>query len=81
MKVEWAISEENKLTHISLGKNQPQLSQLAEPLWTDPGLKSGIGGHREAQVGNDLPNLNPKSSEVREGHHHHQNSRTNLLML
>ena len=23
-------------------KTQPQLSQLAEPLWTNPGLKSGI---------------------------------------
>ena len=24
------------------GNNRPQSSQLAEPLWTDPGLKSGI---------------------------------------
>ena len=24
------------------GDTQPLLSQLAEPLWTDPGLKSGI---------------------------------------
>ena len=24
------------------GNIRPQLSQLAEPLWTDPGVKSGI---------------------------------------
>ena len=29
--------------HTSLsGNTQPQSSQIAEPLWTDPGLKSGI---------------------------------------
>ena len=32
----------NKLTRTSSGKCQPQLSQLAEPLWTDPGAKNGI---------------------------------------
>ena len=32
-----------KLTCSSLGSPQPQLSQLAEPLWTDSGLKNGIG--------------------------------------
>ena len=32
----------NELTHNSSGNTQPQSSQLAEPLWTDPGLKSGI---------------------------------------
>ena len=32
-----------KLTHSSSGNTQPQLSQLTEPLWTYPGLKSGIG--------------------------------------
>ena len=26
---------------IPSGNTQPQSSQLAEPLWTDPGLKSG----------------------------------------
>ena len=31
----------NKLTRNSSG-NWPQSSQLAEPLWTDPGLNSGI---------------------------------------
>ena len=33
----------NELTRNSSGNTQPQLSQLAEPLWTDPGLNSGIG--------------------------------------
>ena len=32
----------NKLTRNSSGNTQLQSSQLAEPLWTDPGLKSGI---------------------------------------
>ena len=32
----------NKLTQNSSRNTQSQSSQLAEPLWTDPGLKSGI---------------------------------------
>ena len=32
----------NELTRNSSGNTQPQSSQLAEPLWTDPGLKSVI---------------------------------------
>ena len=32
----------NELTGNSSGITQLQLFQLAEPLWTDPGLKSGI---------------------------------------
>ena len=32
----------NELTRNSSGNTQLQSSQLAEPLWTDPGLKSGI---------------------------------------
>ena len=34
--------QENKLTHNPSGNTQPKSSQLAEPLWTDPGLRSGI---------------------------------------
>ena len=30
---------------MSSHTTQPQSSQLAEPLWADPGLKSGIGVH------------------------------------
>ena len=36
-------SQGNKLIHNLSGNTWPQLSQLAEPLWIDPGLKSGIG--------------------------------------
>ena len=32
----------NELTRNSSGNTRPQSSQLAEPLWTDPGVKSGI---------------------------------------
>ena len=32
----------NELTRNLLGNAQPQLSQLTVPLWTDPGIKSGI---------------------------------------
>ena len=32
----------NELTCNSSGNSRSQSSQLAEPLWTDPGLKSGI---------------------------------------
>ena len=32
----------NELTHNPSGITQPKLSQLAEPLWINPGLKSGI---------------------------------------
>ena len=43
----WAIQTEcgnlsaNELTRNSSGNTRSQSSQLAEPLWTDPGLKSG----------------------------------------
>ena len=36
------IYQENELTRNSSGNTRPQSSQLAEPLWIDPGLKSGI---------------------------------------
>ena len=52
MKSEWAdcaaVQAEcgnplgNELTRNSSGNTLLQSSQLAEPLWTDPGLKSGI---------------------------------------
>ena len=35
----------NKLTRSLSGSTPSQSSQLAEPLWTDPGLKSGISVH------------------------------------
>ena len=36
------ITEENELTFNSSGNTWSESSPLAEPLWTDPGLKSGI---------------------------------------
>ena len=33
----------NELARNSSGNVQPQSSQFAEPLWTDPGFKSGTG--------------------------------------
>ena len=32
----------NELTRNLSGNTQPQSSQLTEPLWTDPGMQSGI---------------------------------------
>ena len=56
------------------GNIQPQLSQLAEPLWTDPGIKSGISAHelsplqkkkKKEQAGNEWSNILPKFSQAR----------------
>ena len=54
-----------------------QSSQLAKPLWTDPGVKNGISVRKlistlkkekkkKAQAGNELSNIVPKSSHMRE---------------
>ena len=82
MKSEWADiaavqaqcgnRSENELTRNSSGNARPQSSQLAEPLWTDPGIKSGISVHdlistlkkKKAQAGNELSNILPKSSHA-----------------
>ena len=40
VQVEYGNLSGNKLTCNSSGKTQLQSSQFAEPLWTDPGLKS-----------------------------------------
>ena len=59
--------QENELTRNSSRNTQPESSQLAEPLWIDPGLKSGISVRelistpkkkkkekkKEVQVGNE----------------------------
>ena len=49
----------------SSGNTQPQLFQFAKPLWTDPGINSGISVHKlistkkkkKAQAGNEWSNL------------------------
>ena len=64
----------NELTRNSSGNIRPQSSQLAGPLWTDPGLKSGITVRKlistlkkkkKAQAGNGWSNILPKSSQAR----------------
>ena len=72
----------NELTH-NLSGNAPLQSQLAEPLWTDPGLKRGIHLRelistlkkrgKKAQAGNELWNILPKSlhASKKPPHHHH----------
>ena len=65
----------NELTRNLSGNTQSQSSQLTEPLWTGPGLKSGISLHelistkkkkrKKEQVGNELSNILPKSSHAR----------------
>ena len=63
MKLEWA----DYAAGDSSGNTRSQLSQLAEPLWTDPAVKSGIHVRQltstkkkketKAQAGNELSNI------------------------
>ena len=71
--VHWDLSG-NELTRNSSGNTQSQSFQLGEPLWTDPGLKSGtsvrelistLKKKKSAQAGNELSNILPKSSQAR----------------
>ena len=64
----------NELTRNLSGNIRPQSSQLAEPLWTDPGIKSGINvckqistskKKKNVQAGNKWSNILPKSSQAR----------------
>ena len=70
--------EENELTRNSSGNSRPHSSQLVEPLWNTPGLKSGISvrdlistskkkkkKRKKVQVENELLNILPKSSHAR----------------
>ena len=57
----------NELTPNLSGSISPQLSQLDEPVWTDPGIKSGISVRgliyfskekkKKAQAGNEWSNI------------------------
>ena len=70
----WNLSG-NKLTCNSSGNTWLQSSQLAEPLWTDHGWKSWTSlrelistlkqNRKEAQAGNELSSIFPKSSHAR----------------
>ena len=65
----------NEFTRNLSGNTQPQSSQLAKPLWTDPGLTSGISvrelistkkkKRKKAQAGNELSNILGESSHAR----------------
>ena len=57
----------NELTRILSGNTRPQSSQLAEPLWTDPGTTSvsTLKKKKKAQAGNKWANILPKSSQAR----------------
>ena len=65
----------NELTCDLSGNTQSQSSQLNKPLWTDPGLKSGINvcklistskkKKKKERVGNEWLNILPKSSQAR----------------
>ena len=65
----------NELTRNSSENTRSLSSQLAEPLWTDPGLKNGISVRepistlkkiiKKAQARNELSNILPKSSHTR----------------
>ena len=58
----------NKLTRNSSGNTRPQSSQLAEPLRTDPGVKSGISVRdlistfKKKAAGKELSNFSQKKA-------------------
>ena len=67
--------QENELTCNWSGNTHPQSSQLAEPLWTEPSLKSAISvceliptlkkKKKKSQVWNEWSNILPKSWQAR----------------
>ena len=62
----------NELMRNLSGNTRPQSSQLAEPLWADPGVKGGISvlelastlKNKKVQAGNDWSNILPQSSQA-----------------
>ena len=85
MKSEWAdyscpgiasvgTSQGIELTRSSTETARLQSSQLAEPLWIDPGVKSGVSVRKlhstkkkkkKAQAGNVYSDILPKSSQAK----------------
>ena len=65
----------NELTRNLPENNQLQSSQLAEPLWSDPDIKSGISmceliptakkKKKKAHAGNEWSNILPRSSQAK----------------
>ena len=79
--------KKDKLTRNSLGNTRLQSSQLAEPLWTGPGLKSGITVRDLISINNNNkkrrrgmsrrtfsqnPRMRWKSHHHRNHHHQHK---------
>ena len=60
VKAEWGNLSGNELTHNSSGNAWSQSSQLAEPLWTDLGLKSGISLRELISTLNKIVEHSPK---------------------
>ena len=67
-----------KLTHNLSGNDWQQSSQLAEPLWTDPGIKSGISvcelisnsqQHQKCRQGMNGWKLSPNPHKGEKSHH------------
>ena len=74
----------NELIRGTSGHTRSQWSQSAEPLWTDPGPKSGISlrelistlkKKKKAQAGNDLSYILPKSLHAKKKPPHHTSAR------
>ena len=67
----------------SPGNTQPQTSQLAEPLWTDPGLNSGISVRelisttkkKMRRRGMNCGTFSPNPRTRGKSHHQHQSAR------
>ena len=70
----WNLTEKELKRNLS-GNTRSRSSQLAEPLWTYPGLKSGISlrelistannNNKKAQTGNEFSNILPKFSHAK----------------
>ena len=80
----------NKLTCNSSRSTQSQSSQLTEPLWTDPGLKSGISVHKQISTlierkksagGEGSSEHSPKILALEKSHHHHFLVNSSLAIL
>ena len=63
---------------ICQGNTRPQSSQLAEPLWIDPCLKSGISvcNNKKSTGGERMDEHSPPNSCKQEKIHHQKNAQT-----
>ena len=76
----------NEVTRNSSGNTRPKSSQLAKPLWTEPGLKSGLGvrelvsaqEYKKCRRGMNLP---PKNRKRGKGSPHHQAEENRTLSM